>query len=1218
MTNQTASAKGRGRVARLRPLVMALLSAGCASALAVTLPENLQIKAGQGTLTTEGNTMTLKQTSFRSIWEAYSFNLSADARFEVQADKASMTLVRVTGFGQTSQLNGTLRADNNFILVNPYGIHVGSTAVLSAGSLVLSALDLKQELIDNNYAKLMEGAHVVFRNHGGLGDLCPYGGSQCEGLDPNWYGKVDIDPGAKLDVAADGGIMLIGDNVRNQGLITTGEGGQVGLLAVAEAEVQVGDSGFITLSRYADDQSLDQSAFNRVAINAGTITSPGGNVTLASTGNTSRSGNAFVGSQDEGNSLYQSGFRGGFSSGVFNTGTITAKGQNGKRGSVSMYAQGIGSLAANAGTIDVRSLDASTIGGIIRMSGETVRIGLYHDPLNTDETAVKGTLLADGSTGGGDIDLGDAARQDGDTTDTKWIYVSRESTLSADATDTGKGGHIRLHAMYDGTQNADGTPIERYDYGQVEAYGSFSAQGGANGGSGGLLETFGQAVNLSYNSMVASINVSRRSALEGINGVWVLQSPYIRVGKALPGNSQFDPSHFALTNGQESVVDPLVISGALRGGADVSLAASNDAGVNWAGSGSLSVDNNSQILSSGAIDNRLDMRSDTSLIVGRGTTIRASGGRLNVNMEANHDILDIQGVRTDRSQIDSVATVSRNRLSAAAEFVGSPVTIQTNGGVVTLKGNVDAGAERQSGVRLNGLVLDTRASGSTAGSADSLTIVGSGQSQHGVVIGGNADLASNSVQILGTSQTATGVQLSNTVLGTSQGSIEIYGASQSAQAGGQGIGVDIGANVALHARQGRATILGRAASGIGLRIDDLTLTTSGGVAENRQRFTLVGESVEGGSGIEVLTVAQEGTGRGIQLHDEAGSNLAATADLVVGATAGDTSRPAMELGNPNLNTTGRVNYRPLGVGVSDELSLLQLIESPNTAIHVGDAAGSNGNFFIKPEWFNVSFNPGVAIEAIVIGGAQHAGIITVANGALVGSAPVTLQNQGGNGLAIAAAVGEGGTSVQGGIVLGEQTGEADAGIGRLNLMSSGDITQTGPINVEQLNVFAGPQSTVTLNNPNNKIKALNFSGQTAPDVSTQAVPNAQGATGVLAFSQASNTFQLLAVNAVPSAPSQPNRETPVLLPSVQEYYRQPGAPRVPNGPEVLNDLRTDVYVHGQLSRPQICTAANTAGAGRSLDGNAADSLSLEWTKVRRGAQLTNCSGLQADSNCSAF
>lgn len=69
--------------------------------------------------------------------------------------------------------------------------------------------------------------------------------------------------------------------------------------------------------------------------------------------------------------------------------------------------------------------------------------------------------------------------------------------------------------------------------------------------------------------------------------------------------------------------------------------------------------------------------------------------------------------------------------------------------------------------------------------------------------------------------------------------------------------------------------------------------------------------------------------------------------------------------------------------------------------------------------------------------------------------------------------------------------------------------------------------------------------------------------------------------------------------------------------DALNELRTDVYVRGQLSRPQLCTPANTSGAV-ATEQTAVDPLSLEWTKVRRGAQLTNCSGVQADSNCSAF
>lgn len=1319
MTHSTAS-KRRGQAARLRPIVMALISAGCASAvLADTIvPDKNMVKiAGEGVLSVNdaNNVMTLKQTSLRSIWEARSFSLSSDARFEVVSGNAhSMTMVRVTGFGRSS-IDGRLVADNQFILVNPYGITVGGTAILSANSLVLSALDLKTSPTNEgpDYDSVMKGEHIVF-DRGFSG-----------------YSTVQIDPGAKLSVAADGGLILIGDDVRNQGTLSTGRGGNVGLLAVssAEVEVDVGDSGFIKLAAYTGDEQQ-----NRVAINTGTIDAPAGEVTMVGIGGANFNGNTF--SSDE---LYQSGFEGGFASGAFNSGTITAQGSEGQRGTVNLWARGRGSVAATIGKIDVSSLDRTTLGGVIRMSGETVRVGLYHDATDTDVAAQSGLLVADGPGGGGEINLGDKGRADGDTTETKWIYVSHESSLTADATDQGDGGSIRLHAMYDDSQNPEGSRQARFGFGQIEAYGNFSAQGGANGGSGGRMETYGQSINLSYNGMVAAINVSRRVLTSGVNGVWAVRAPHIRIGEPLFTGSEPSLSHYEAPE-MGAVLDAAVISGVLRGGANVSLTATNDLKNNGAGTGTLRIDDGSTILSTGAGESRLDMSADTTIVIGAGTTIQASNGSLAVTAEAQRGLLSIEGSNPQSGGNSDVilqpdSTVQRLAQPLAVSFAQqrqAPVTIKTNGGAVTLSGNNQGAQETPpAGVSLSGLVLDTRAANGSGGAADSLTITGSATGGlQGVLIGGNTELSSQKVTITGTSQvgagvrvgdtkitgnqdgiaitgtslsageggqglgvdfasntsltaqkvtlignsqTGTGVSLNGTVIGATQGSIlvqgssqggqqggqgagvaisgnanltaqdvtiqgssqtgtgvrlsdttitglnrgtiAIHGSSQSSEAGGQGVGVDIAGNVKLHARQGQATILGLAASGIGVRLDGLTVTTAGGVPTSednvpvRQRFTLAGQSNAGGSGITVV-------GQGVRLADENVPTTAATADVVVGATAGDSTKLAMDLGTkPVWNTTGRVNYRPLSL-IAGESQSLQLVGALGQAIHVGSTlpSGAGTNFLVKPEWFNGAVNTELAnVSGIVIGSAEHAGVITVADGALVGARSVTLQNQAvasssTAAFAISAAVGEGGTDVlqSGGIVLGQQQQQNGAGVGQLNLLTNGNITQTGPITVGELNLVTSPSSSVQLTNPQNRITKLNYSGDARPSVSNQAKASSDGTSGVLAFSQgANNSFQLISLEARrPSA--------------VDEIINQYHVPRPLEGPEVLGDLRTDVYVHGQLSRPQICTAASTASAGRLLDANGADPLSMEWTKVRRGAQLTNCSGVQAENSCSAF
>ena len=67
---------------------------------------------------------------------------------------------------------------------------------------------------------------------------------------------------------------------------------------------------------------------------------------------------------------------------------------------------------------------------------------------------------------------------------------------------------------------------------------------------------------------------------------------------------------------------------------------------------------------------------------------------------------------------------------------------------------------------------------------------------------------------------------------------------------------------------------------------------------------------------------------------------------------------------------------------------------------------------------------------------------------------------------------------------------------------------------------------------------------------------------------------------------------------------------------LLNDARTDVYVKGQMSAPQVCTAANVGGG--PIVSVTIDPLAQQWVQVRRSAQLSTCSAVRSDSACSAF
>lgn len=1163
--------KLRRRVATLRPVVLALMGAGCMSAaLAGSLPDfngAVAPVAGSASYKVDGNVMTVTQTSRRAVWEAFNFSIGEGFTFVNNGPAGSLTLVRVTGAGQRSQLDGTLTANNTFMLVNPYGIYVGGTAVITAGNLLLSAKDLRPDLVKddpsntdapNTYNGFMNATRLVFNTNASNGDS-----------------TVDISTGAKIRATANGGsIYLVADNVRNQGTLTAGAGGEIDLLAVSAAgfdvkETQVGDSGFITLESptyinydYAATPGYGKDFTTRVAINTGSIEAPDGTVKLVGVGASGQS-NRFddIDSQNTDSTvrtpLYKSGVdESVYGSGAFNSGTI-------KAAKASLVAQGPGSIAAVTGKVTAKA---------IAMSGETVRVGM--------NGGAEGQLIADTPEGGGTIDLGDSARAENDPTNTKWIYVSGDSTVSANATDNGKGGTITMRAMYAADPaSVEGTPQVRYDYGQVEAYGSFSAQGGTNGGAGGDVEIGAQQVNLSYNGKVARFMLG---SLKGAaNGSLSVMAPYVNIGydgRGYGGYGGGYGGHYESTDGV-SWIDPDVIAQALADGANVSVTASSDGHLT-------AFERNSYLRIVSGVQlgvflpsaRTLVLQSDHDITMEANTSITAFAGE-----GGNSGPLDIQMVAQDGG-------IYLNGVSGSEP---APVSIATNGGNLTLNGVTSTFVEGPSaGVYISGSNLDT----SSATGQGLLTINGTGAAQAGVRIENTSQLTGDHVTITGTSQTGTGVALSNTTISGST-SIEVYGSSQqaapqqveralfAAAAAPQAVqpgaaGVDIGPGVVLNGGAGNITIKGRSASGDGVRIQDLNLISAVGAA--RPRITIAGESTGDGMGVNVL---QGGTG--IHMQDQQGPAVASTAEVVIGGTAA--SGQDIELGTPVWNTTGSVNIRPLSVGPNFEL-----VDKLNKPIHVGTTV-SAGEFLIKPEWFNATANGGFPSNvAMVLGSSNHVGKITVEDNALDGAGNVTLQNQG---------------QGSGGIELGRQDVIAET----LNLVTAGNITQTGPIMVNQLRVITGTGATVALNNVQNLINGVSANNQppgVAPaGVAAQASLANADSSGIITYDQSLGQFRPLSITNYETPREQP--PTLIIPPSAVHI------PRPFDGPDTLNDLRTDVYVHGQLSRPQICTAANTSGSPTGGPGGA-EPLALEWVKVKRSAQLSNCSGVQTDSSCSAF
>lgn len=1211
MQTSFASRRRRGRVVRVRPLMLALLAAGCVSVSAgplnvrpiadTTLPDFSvdkgakligNFKIADPVITATSAKQSIEQLSDKGLIEVRSSSAIVDGQIQTQTQSLSVgrtawvdvtapttnsiTVFRSVGM-DTSYLNGKITANDRLFIINPNGISVGSGASISASSLVISALDLDPAYTDSDYAKLFSDTHVVFAS----------------GASGSGYGSpvVEIAKGATLTATDGGGVMLIGNlGVRNQGAISVGSGGDISLVAAGNVEVQIGDSGYIQLvaatapnlpGGYADGTG-------RTIVNTGTLDAPNGTVTLWTVGQ--GSGNVFINANPGNANPDPTGLINylGYKiapAGVFNAGAITAHGVGGGQGKVTLKAEGRNAMVLNSGTVDVSAKDAQSAAGSILLSAQTVVVGNQND--------ATASLLAEGPAGGGSITINNATVTGGESS--SQIQVLSSAMLSVDATDTGNGGSIKLSTF-------DGLDIQAIangdNFGALRVYGTLQARGGLNGGNGGSVETSGSYLNVHDVKLGrASILVGARAA-GAAGGIWAVYSPTLTIGSAVP--SQADGTHQS-----DTYITADDINAVLNSGGSVGMS-TNYQNLSQVASGLLTIESGTQILqSAGPGGNGLYLASGSDLIMNSGASIQSTSGTLGISLVA--DAYGVgQGSLILGGSGQIVTPLSINRQSLAITAPEGGVTIATNGANLNLTGAVvpTGGAQpvnANPGVLINGAAISTVGHDPQGNEIRGNVLIkgaggvaGEGPSQHGVEIGGGTTIAAGNVNILGNSQSASGVSLNDTVISTDKGVIDIRGVSQGATAApsvGTPIGVDFGSNVVINAGQGYVRILGRGvreagggtAASYGVRANDLTITTSG--ANEGQQITIVGQSVGSvGAGIQV-----DGKQPGISLSG--GPSLNSVADLIIGASADAAARQALNLGTPTFLTTGRINFRPAGVSVVD--GTVTVTELPGTAIRVGNAAGAIAtNFIVKPAWFNTAVNSNISPGAVtVIGSSAQSGQISVEAGALNGAGTVTLQNQGAG---------------SGGISLEAQTGSNSAL--NLALATTGDISQSGPIHVSNLKVIADAGSSVKLNDPGNQIANAIFNNKVVtPQINAQALPQSNATASAIGYSVSAdsangNVFLPLAISF-----------------EAQRVYIPPeDRPKLPfESVDALNELRTDVYLHGQFSRPQLCTPTNTAGTPTS-DVAEVDPLSLEWTKVRRGAQLTNCSGVQAEGSCSAF
>lgn len=531
---------------------VAMLTGGAAIAAPPApnqLPTGGQVAAGIAAIGTNGNTMTVTQTSNRAAinWNTFDIGSQAQVNF-VQPSSSAVALNRVNS-GNPSQIYGQLSSNGQVYLINAAGVYFAPGAQVNVGGIVATTHQMSD-------AAFMAGSTTFDRN-----------GST---------GKV-INEGT-ITTSLNGYIAMLAPEVRNSGLllaqsgtVAMGAGERITLnfgltsklesITVTEAQLDTlvenrsaikAPNGLVILSARAANQ-LAASVVNSGTIEAKGVSQQGGRIllegtTVTNTGtldvssdtaqagtiqingkNVSISGNVVATSPTQGGAIKVSATQSlNVANANLNTGAT-----NGTGGQIELSAHQINLVEANL------NADGDTGGSIQVAATISQPNNPFHDPLNLP--TLPATLAATGFTSitsrgrrgqGGNVTLtgDDISLQDTTTINVSgafgggnaliggdWqgshsvyqattVYMGQNVIIDASATDNGNGGKV---VLWSDIRNANGW---------TNVYGGIYAKGGVNGGDGGQIETSGHAVD------TAGVKINAGTTF-GLGGLWLLD-PY--------------------------------------------------------------------------------------------------------------------------------------------------------------------------------------------------------------------------------------------------------------------------------------------------------------------------------------------------------------------------------------------------------------------------------------------------------------------------------------------------------------------------------------------------------------------------------------------------------------------------------------------------------------------------------------------------------------------
>jgi filamentous hemagglutinin family protein len=480
-------------------LALALVTTAIGSALAG--PNNGTVVNGNATIRGPGtNSVVINQTSQNAIINWQTFNIGNGQTVQILMPNASSAeLDRVTGNLGPSEILGSLSSNGRVFLVNPNGILFGQGAEINVGSLLATTSNISNadfmagrynfSIPGNPSASIVNQGTITARTGGFAALVAP--GVRNTGTITAWLGRVGLASANTfaLDLYGDRLIQLnVDDSIASQ-VIDVSTGQPLKSLVSNEGTLKA-NGGRVELSAVAAREVVSSVINNSGVIEANSIGTHNGMIVLSAATAGTKPADAPAQTVTVSGKLSAAGKRKGTTGG-----TIVINGEN---------------IALNGATINASGASG---GGTVLIGGN----GSSASSANGGSGNGNGTLglwaggTGGGATSGGGNSAGDfGGSQNTSPAASQGASLAPQTALNASNVTIDAATVINASAIV----NGNGGKVVVWSDLATAFYGTILAQGGAQAGNGGSVETSGGTL-----TFTGSVNTS---APHGTTGTWLL------------------------------------------------------------------------------------------------------------------------------------------------------------------------------------------------------------------------------------------------------------------------------------------------------------------------------------------------------------------------------------------------------------------------------------------------------------------------------------------------------------------------------------------------------------------------------------------------------------------------------------------------------------------------------------------------------------------------